>query len=201
MIRRATTDDPLRIAVLASGRGSNLAALLDRLDASAAIVAVASDQAAAPALERAREAGIETAVFAVEDGDRAARDRRLADWLVERGVELVVLAGFMQLLTEAVVERLPVVNVHPSLLPAFPGLRAWEQALAAGARETGVTVHFVDRGLDTGPVIAQEAVPVRDGDTPEALHERIQAVEHRLLPDVVMRLARDEVPAPEGAVA
>lgn len=201
MIRRATTDDPLRIAVLASGRGSNLAALLDRLDASAAIVAVASDNAAAPALERAREAGIETAVFAVEDGDRAARDRRLADWLVERGVELVVLAGFMQLLTEAVVERLPVVNVHPSLLPAFPGLRAWEQALAAGVRETGATVHFVDRGLDTGPVIAQEAVPVRDGDTPEALHERIQAVEHRLLPDVVMRLARDEVPAPEGAVA
>jgi len=201
MIRRATTDDPLRIAVLASGRGSNLAALLDRLDASAAIVAVASDQAAAPALERAREAGIETAVFAVEDGDRAARDRRLADWLVERGVELVVLAGFMQLLTEAVVERLPVVNVHPSLLPAFPGLRAWEQALAAGVRETGATVHFVDRGLDTGPVIAQEAVPVRDGDTPEALHERIQAVEHRLLPDVVLRLARDEVPAPEGAMA
>ncbi len=201
MIRRATTDDPLRIAVLASGRGSNLAALLDRLDGTAAIVAVASDQPAAPALERAREAGIETAVFAVEDGDRAARDRRLADWLVGRGVELVVLAGFMQLLTEAVVERLPVVNVHPSFLPAFPGLRAWEQALAAGVRETGATVHFVDRGLDTGPVIAQEAVPVRDGDTPEALHERIQAVEHRLLPDVVMRLARDEVPAPEGAMA
>lgn len=201
MIRVATAADPLRVAVLASGRGSNLVALLDRLDATAAIVAVASDNAAAPALERAREAGIETAVFAVEDGDRAARDGRLADWLVERGVELVVLAGFMQLLTEAVVERLPVVNVHPSLLPAFPGLRAWEQALAAGVPETGVTVHFVDRGLDTGPVIAQEPVPVRGGDTPDALHERIQAVEHRLLPDVVMRLARDEVPAPEGAVA
>ncbi|MBM3680269.1 MAG: phosphoribosylglycinamide formyltransferase [Actinobacteria bacterium] len=201
MIRVATAADPLRVAVLASGRGSNLVALLDRLDATAAIVAVASDNAAAPALERAREAGIETAVFAVEDGDRAGRDGRLADWLVERGVELVVLAGFMQLLTEAVVERLPVVNVHPSLLPAFPGLRAWEQALAAGVPETGVTVHFVDRGLDTGPVIAQEPVPVRGGDTPDALHERIQAVEHRLLPDVVMRLARDEVPAPEGAVA
>jgi len=201
MIRVATAADPLRVAVLASGRGSNLVALLDRLDATASIVAVASDNATAPALERAREAGIETAVFAVEDGDRAARDGRLADWLVERGVELVVLAGFMQLLTEAVVERLPVVNVHPSLLPAFPGLRAWEQALAAGVPETGVTVHFVDRGLDTGPVIAQEPVPVRGGDTPDALHERIQAVEHRLLPDVVMRLARDEVPAPEGAVA
>lgn len=201
MIRVATAADPLRVAVLASGRGSNLVALLDRLDATVAIVAVASDNAAAPALERAREAGIETAVFPVEDGDRAARDGRLADWLVERGVELVVLAGFMQLLTEAVVERLPVVNVHPSLLPAFPGLRAWEQALAAGVRETGVTVHFVDRGLDTGPVIAQEPVPVRDGDTPDALHERIQAVEHRLLPDVVMRLARDEVPAPAEAAA
>ncbi|MFM7551379.1 MAG: phosphoribosylglycinamide formyltransferase [Actinomycetota bacterium] len=201
MIRVATAADPLRVAVLASGRGSNLVALLDRLDATVAIVAVASDNAVAPALERAREAGIETAVFAVEDGDRAARDGRLADWLVERGVELVVLAGFMQLLTEAVVERLPVVNVHPSLLPAFPGLRAWEQALAAGVPETGATVHFVDRGLDTGPVIAQEPVPVRDGDTPDALHERIQAVEHRLLPDVVMRLARDEVPAPAEAAA
>lgn len=201
MIRVATAADPLRVAVLASGRGSNLVALLDRLDAAVAIVAVASDNAAAPALERGREAGIETAVFAVEDGDRAARDGRLADWLVERGVELVVLAGFMQVLTEAVVERLPVVNVHPSLLPAFPGLRAWEQALAAGVPETGATVHFVDRGLDTGPVIAQEPVPVRDGDTPDALHERIQAVEHRLLPDVVMRLARDEVPAPAEAAA
>ncbi|MFM7246834.1 MAG: phosphoribosylglycinamide formyltransferase [Actinomycetota bacterium] len=201
MIRVATAADPLRVAVLASGRGSNLVALLDRLDATVAIVAVASDNAVAPALERAREAGIETAVFAVEDGDRAARDGRLADWLVERGVELVVLAGFMQLLTEAVVERLPVVNVHPSLLPAFPGLRAWEQVLAAGVPETGATVHFVDRGLDTGPVIAQEPVPVRDGDTPDALHERIQAVEHRLLPDVVMRLARDEVPAPAEAAA
>lgn len=201
MIRVATAADPLRVAVLASGRGSNLVALLDRLDATVAIVAVASDNAAAPALERGREAGIETAVFAVEDGDRAARDGRLADWLVERRVELVVLAGFMQVLTEAVVERLPVVNVHPSLLPAFPGLRAWEQALAAGVPETGATVHFVDRGLDTGPVIAQEPVPVRDGDTPDALHERIQAVEHRLLPDVVMRLARDEVPAPAEAAA
>ena len=107
----------------------------------------------------------------------------------------------MEILSAEVVERLPVINVHPSLLPAFPGLRAWEQALAAGVAETGVTVHVVDTGLDTGPVIAQESVPVRAGDTPAALHERIQAVEHRLLPAVVMRLARDEVPAPAEATA
>lgn len=201
MIRVATADDPLRVAVLASGRGSNLAALLERLGPEAAVVCVASDVPAAVALERARAAGIETAVFPLGDDGREARDARLADWLVERGAELVVLAGYMRILTAAVVERLPVINVHPSLLPAFPGLRAWEQALAAGAAETGATVHFVDLGLDTGPVIAQEPVPVRDGDTPAALHERIQAVEHRLLPDVVMRLARDEVPAPAGAAA
>jgi len=201
MIRVATAADPLRVAVLASGRGSNLAALLDRLGPEAAVACVASDVPDAVALERARAADIETAVFPLGEDGREARDARLADWLVERQVELVVLAGYMRILTAAVVERLPVINVHPSLLPDFPGLRAWEQALAAGAVETGATVHFVDLGLDTGPVIAQEPVPVRDGDTPEALHERIQAVEHRLLPDVVMRLARDEVPAPEGAVA
>lgn len=201
MIRVATAADPLRVAVLASGRGTNLAALLERLGPEAVVVCVASDVPDAVALERARAADIETAAFPLGDDGREARDARLADWLVERGAELVVLAGYTRILTAAVVERLPVINVHPSLLPAFPGLRAWEQALAAGAPETGATVHFVDLGLDTGPVIAQEPVPVRDGDSPEALHERIQAVEHRLLPDVVMRLARDEVPAPEGAVA
>lgn len=200
MIRAAAADDPLRVAVLASGRGSNLAALLERLDASARVVAVASNRADALALQRAAEEGIETAVFPAGD-DRVARDRALAAWLRERDVELVVLAGFMEILSAEVVERLPVVNVHPSLLPAFPGLRAWEQALAAGIAETGVTVHFVDTGLDTGPVIAQEPVPVRAGDTPAALHERIQAVEHRLLPEVVRRLAADRVPAPVEAGA
>jgi phosphoribosylglycinamide formyltransferase-1 len=201
MIRVATAADPLRVAVLASGRGTNLAALLERLGPEAVVVCVASDVPDAVALERARAADIDTAAFPLGDDGREARDARLADWLVERQVELVVLAGYMRILTAAVVERLPVINVHPSLLPAFPGLRAWEQALAAGAAETGATVHFVDLGLDTGPVIAQEPVPVRDGDTAAALHERIQAVEHRLLPDVVMRLARDEVPAPAGAAA
>ncbi len=202
MIRVATTDDPLRVAVLASGRGSNLAALLDRLGPEASVVCVASAVPGGGAPERARAAEIAAAAFPLADGEaREARDARLAEWLVERRVELVVLAGYMRILTAAVVERLPVINVHPSLLPAFPGLRAWEQALAAGARETGASVHFVDLGLDSGPVIAQEPVPVRAGDTPAALHERIQAVEHRLLPAVVMRLARDEVPAPAGTAA
>ena len=193
MIRAATADDPLRIAVLASGRGSNLAALMERLDQTVAIVAVASNRADAIALSRAREEEIETAVFPRGD-DWGERDRELCAWLLERDVELVVLAGFMEILTAEVVDRLPVINVHPSLLPAFPGLHAWEQALDAGADETGVTVHFVDTGLDTGPVIAQEPVPVREGDTPASLHERIQAVEHRLLPDVVRRLASNDIP-------
>ena len=154
MIRAATADDPLRIAVLASGRGSNLAALMERLDPAVTIVAVASNRSDAVALQRAREEEIETAVFPRGD-DWAERDRRLLTWLVERQVELVVLAGFMEILTAEVVDHLPVINVHPSLLPAFPGLRAWEQALDAGVAETGVSVHFVDTGLDTGPVIAQ----------------------------------------------
>ncbi len=200
MIRSATAEDPLRIAVLASGRGSNLASLLDRLDATVAIVAVASNRADAIALQRAQAEDIETAVFPRGD-DWAERDRALVAWLLERGVELVVLAGFMEILTTEVVDRLPVINVHPSLLPAFPGLHAWEQALAAGVGETGVTVHFVDTGLDTGPVIAQEPVPIREGDTSASLHERIQAVEHRLLPAVVRRLAADDVPQPESQAA
>ncbi|MGI9187917.1 MAG: phosphoribosylglycinamide formyltransferase [Gaiellales bacterium] len=200
MIRPATADDPLRIAVLVSGRGSNLVALMERLDPTVAIVGVASNRADAIALSRAREEELETAVFPRGD-DWTERDRALVAWLLERRVELVVLAGFMEILTAEVVDRLPVINVHPSLLPAFPGLRSWEQALEAGVAETGVTVHVVDTGLDTGPVIAQESVPVRDGDTPASLHERIQAVEHRLLPDVVRRLAADDIPEPDRSAA
>ena len=195
MIRAATLAEPLRVAVLVSGRGSNLAALIDRIEPTVRIVAVVSNRPDAVALDRAEQEGIETAVFPRGD-DPPARDWALYRWLAERGVELVVLAGFMEILTEQLVDRLPVINVHPSLLPAFPGLRAWEQALAAGVDVTGATVHFVDAGLDTGPVIAQAEVPVEPGDTPEALHLRIQAVEHRLLPDVVARLAADAVPAP-----
>ncbi len=200
MIRAATPDDPLRIAVLASGTGSNLASLLERLDDTVSIVGVASNRADAIALRRAQDADIETAIFPRGE-DWAVRDRALRAWLVERRVELVVLAGFLELLTTELVDHLPVINVHPSLLPAFPGLKAWQQALDAGATETGVTVHFIDAGLDTGPIIAQEPVPIREGDDAAALHLRIQAVEHLLLPDVVRRLAANQVSAPAGVPA
>jgi phosphoribosylglycinamide formyltransferase-1 len=173
------------IGVLVSGEGTNLQALLD---AGLPVTAVASNRAAARALERARKAGVAGGVFELEDyPSRAERDAAMADWLQSRGVELVVCAGYMHLLTPTFLERFPVINVHPSLLPAFPGTRAVEEALAAGVSQTGVTVHFVDEGIDSGPVIAQEAVPIEPGDTPAALHARLQQVEHRLLPEAARR--------------
>ena len=169
------------IGVLASGEGTNLQALLD---ARLPVSAVASNVPAAPALERARAASIPSAVFPLAKyPSRTERDRAMAEWLEDHMVELVVCAGYMHLLTPAFLERFPVINVHPSLLPAFPGMFAVEEALAAGAEETGATVHFVDEGVDTGPVILQEAVPILPGDTPATLHARVQAVEHRLLPE------------------
>ena len=169
------------IGVLVSGTGTNLQALLDE---GLPVVAVASNRADALALERARSAGVPTRVFELADyGSREERDLAMADWLAAHGVKLTVCAGYMHLLTPAFLTRFPTINVHPSLLPAFPGTRAVEDALAAGAVETGATVHFVDEGIDTGPVIAQEAVPVLPGDTPESLHARIREVEHRLLPE------------------
>jgi phosphoribosylglycinamide formyltransferase 1 len=173
------------IGVLVSGEGTNLQALLD---AGLDVVAVASNKRGAPALARASCA---TAAFELSDfPDRAARDTAMADWLEEHGVRLVVLAGYMHLLTSRFLERFPdaVVNVHPSLLPAFPGAHAVEEQLAAGVPEAGATVHLVDEGVDSGPVLAQERVPVLAGDTPETLHERIKSVEHRLLPEVVSEL-------------
>jgi phosphoribosylglycinamide formyltransferase 1 len=173
------------IGVLVSGEGTNLQALLD---AGLPVVAVASNRGGAPALTRASCA---TAAFELADfRDRAARDAAMAGWLEEHGVRLVVLAGYMHLLTPAFLDRFPdaVVNVHPSLLPAFPGAHAVEEQLAAGVAESGATVHFVDEGVDSGPVLAQERVPVLAGDTTETLHERIQSVEHRLLPEVVREL-------------
>jgi len=171
------------IAVLASGAGTNLQALID---ARMPICAVASNKPGAKALERAERAGIPTAVFELEAHvSREARDLALADWLAGRGAELVVCAGYMHLLTGPFLERFSCINVHPSLLPAFPGANAIEEALAAGVEETGVTVHFLDEGVDTGPVILQEAVPVRAGDTAATLHARLQQVEHRLLPEAV----------------
>lgn len=173
------------IGVLVSGEGSNLQALID---AGLPIAAVASNRAGVKALERAETAGIPARVFGAGDyPDREARDRELADWLQLRGVDFVVLAGYMHLLTPAFLDRFRdrVVNVHPSLLPAFPGARAVEDALSAGVDTTGVTIHYVDEGLDTGTVIRQEPVPVEPRGT---LLERIQEVEHRLLPSVVREL-------------
>lgn len=173
------------IGVLVSGAGTNLQALID---ADLPVVAVASNMAGAPALARAEAHGIPAAAFPLDGhGSREERDLAMADWLAERGVELVVCAGYMHLLTPAFLERFPCVNVHPSLLPAFPGAHAVEEALAAGVDETGVTVHFLDEGVDTGPVIAQERVTVEPSDTAESLHRRLQQVEHRLLPETVRR--------------
>ena len=173
------------IGVLVSGEGTNLQALID---AGLPVVAVASNRRGAPALARATCA---TAAFELGDfPDRAARDAAMAEWLEAQGVRLVVLAGYMHLLTPAFLDRFPgaVVNVHPSLLPEFPGAHAVEEQLTAGVAESGATVHLVDEGVDSGPVLAQERVPVLAGDTPETLHERIKRVEHRLLPEVVREL-------------
>jgi phosphoribosylglycinamide formyltransferase-1 len=174
------------IGVLVSGQGTNLQALAD---ARLPIVAVASNRGDAPALRRV--SNIAAGVFELRDyPERAARDAAMADWLRAHGVTLVVLAGYMHLLTTAFLDRFPgaVVNVHPSLLPAFPGAHAVEEQLAAGVTESGATVHLVDEGIDSGAVLAQERVPVLPGDTPATLHERIKQVEHRLLPEVVAEL-------------
>jgi len=173
------------IGVLVSGNGTNLQALID---AELPVRAVASNRKDANALVRARAAGVPTATFSLDcHADRAERDLVMATWLEERGVEIVVLAGYMHLLTPPFLQRFPerVVNIHPSLLPAFPGAHAIDDALAAGVDTTGVSVHYVDEGLDSGPLIAQEPVPVEPRET---LEERIHAVEHRLLPEVVREL-------------
>ena len=184
------------IGVLVSGEGTNLQALLK---AGLPVAAVASNNTKARALDRAAKAGIEAAAFpAIEFDSREHRDEELADWLTERGVELVVLAGYMQLLTKPFLERFPgrILNVHPSLLPAFPGAHAVEDALAYGVKVTGATVHFVDEGIDTGPIVLQEAVEVLEDDTPETLHTRIQQVEHRLLPTAVRLFVEGSLSSP-----
>jgi phosphoribosylglycinamide formyltransferase-1 len=169
------------IGVLVSGRGSNLQALIDQ---GLPVSAVASNVSGAAALARAERAGIPAAVFALDAyPSREERDLAMADWLGAHGVELVVCAGYMQLLTPVFLRRYTAINVHPSLLPAFPGTRPLEDALAAGVTETGVTVHFVDEGVDSGPVIFQEPVPILPGDTAETLRGRVHEVEHRLLPE------------------
>ncbi|MBX5468420.1 MAG: phosphoribosylglycinamide formyltransferase [Thermoleophilaceae bacterium] len=188
----------LRVAVLVSGEGTNLQAILDKVHGREGIevVGVASSRAGARGLERARAAGVETAVFAAADHpDREARDLALADWLDERGAELVVLAGFMEILTGEFIRRFSgrIVNVHPSLLPAFPGVRSIERAVDHGVRVTGVTVHFVDEGVDTGPIILQRAVPLSYPARIEEIEDRIHAVEHELLPQAVRLIAQGRV--------
>lgn len=180
----------MNVAVLASGAGTNLQALLDQVHGREGIeiVAVASDKPDARALERARDAGVSVRAFpAAEFAGRVERDRAMADWLGARGVDLVVLAGYMQLLAEEFLARFPmrVINVHPALLPAFPGLAAVEQAIDYGVKVFGVTVHFVDGGVDTGPVILQRAIELPDAVDADAVLERLHPIEHELLPEAV----------------
>lgn len=186
----------MRIAVLVSGSGSNLQAILDRAAADpgfgAEVVLVLSDRPGVGALDRAHGAGVPTVVVDWTDHrDRVAFTAAVCDAAEGAGAEALVLAGFMRILAPEAVARFPdrIVNVHPSLLPAFPGGRAVEEALAHGVKVAGVTVHFVDEQVDHGPIIAQRAVSVDAGDTVASLHARIQAVEHELYPDVVADFA------------
>jgi phosphoribosylglycinamide formyltransferase-1 len=188
----------MKVAVLASGAGTNLQALLDQVHGrdGVQVVAVASDKPDARALDRAREAGVPVAVFpASEFRDRPERDSHLAGWLASQGAELVVLAGYMQLLSPEFLGRFSgrVINVHPALLPAFPGLNAIEQALEYGVKLFGVTVHFVDEGIDTGPVILQRAVELPDARSPQEVRSRLQPIEHELLPEAVRLIAAGAV--------
>src|SRR5947207_15446793 len=194
----------MRVAVLASGEGTNLQALLDQADGREGIeiAVVASDKPQARALERARGAGIQTAVFELDEcGDRLARDRAMGSWLRSRSVDLVVLAGYMQLLSEEFLGLFPgrIINVHPALLPAFPGLRAIEQALDYGVKVFGVTVHFVDQGVDTGPVIAQRALELPAPGSAAEVREALRPLEHDLLCAAVGSLAAGELHSRPGA--
>jgi len=195
----------MRVAVLVSGEGSNLQAIIDQVHGrdGVEVVGVASNNAAARGLERARAAGVETAVFERGDfEDRSGRDQALGDWLSRREVDLVVLAGFMELLGSAFISRFSgrIINVHPSLLPAFPGVRAIEQALDYGVKQMGVTVHFVDEGVDSGAIIMQEAFAINPYSRDiAAIEDRIHEIEHRLLPRVVRLFAAGGVRVDPGA--
>jgi phosphoribosylglycinamide formyltransferase-1 len=192
VLRSATPCDPLRLGVLVSGAGTNLQVLLDTFNAAARearVVAVASTRPRVRALERAAEAGVPHEVFARSDD----RDARLADWLDGHRVELAVCAGWMGILTPAFLERHVAINLHPALLPSFPGAHAVRDALEHGVRITGVTVHLVDGGVDSGPILLQAAVPVHYDDDSETLAERLHEAEHRLLPQAISLLAAGKV--------
>ncbi len=189
---------PLRVAVLVSGGGSNLQSLIDTVHAPGGpieIVLVVSSRADVPAIGRAERAGIPSRVVSLGGRERAIRDAELGDVVAEASPGLVVLAGWMSILTGVFLDRFPdrVINLHPSLLPAFPGLHAIPQALAWGVRYTGVTVHFAEEVVDGGPAILQEPVPVLYGDDEEALTARIREVEHRLVPAAVRLFAQGRV--------
>jgi phosphoribosylglycinamide formyltransferase-1 len=187
----------LRVGVLASGAGTNLQALLDGVHGfEARVVAVASDKLDAGALERARGAGVPTSVFPRDAfPDRPARDAAIGDWLEAQGVELVVLAGYMAILDAAFIARFRdrIVNVHPSLLPAFPGIAAVQQALDYGVKVVGVTVHFVDEGVDTGAIILQRAIELPPGADAAATLDALRPLEHELLPEAVRLFAAGRV--------
>ena len=195
----------MRVAVLVSGEGSNLQALLDSANGrdGVELVGVASNKPEARGLELARTAGVETGVFPAGDyGSRDSRDEAMAAWLEERGVELIVLAGFMEILTPPFIHRFAgrIVNVHPSLLPAFQGIRSIEQAVGYGVKVMGVTVHFVDEGVDSGPIILQEAFDVLPYSRDiAAIEERVHEIEHRLLPRAVRLLAAGRVRVDPGS--
>ena len=186
----------MRVGVLASGTGTNLQAILDRVHGrhGVEVVAVASDKANAPALQRAAHVGVATGTFPLT-GERAERDAAIADFLAEHDTELVVLAGYMALLTPGFLQRFPnrVINVHPALLPAFPGLRAIEQALAYGVKVFGVTIHLVDEGVDSGPIILQRALELPEATDAAAVHAALRPLEHDLLPRAVRLLAAGAV--------
>jgi phosphoribosylglycinamide formyltransferase-1 len=187
-----------RVAVLISGEGSNLQAILDAVHGQHGIevVGVASSRAGARGLERAERAGVATAVFEISDYvDRAARDRALGDWLEEAAVELVVLAGFMEILGPEFIRRFQgrIVNVHPSLLPAFPGVRPIEEALEHGVKVMGVTVHFVEEAVDSGPIILQEAFGLPYSRDIAEIEQGVHEIEHRLLPAAVRLIANGAV--------
>jgi phosphoribosylglycinamide formyltransferase 1 len=189
----------LRVAVLASGRGSNLQAVIDAIEAGtvqAKIVAVISNKKDAPALERARRHGlsglfVDPKPYAGRPDSREAYDRELLDVLRQRDVELVLLAGYMKIVTRVLVEAFAnrMMNIHPSLLPSFPGLEVQKKAIEWGCKLAGCTVHFVTEGVDEGPIILQAAVPIHDGDTPDTLAARILVQEHKIYPRAVQLFA------------
>ena len=183
-----------RLVVLASGSGSNAQALLERDDLGGDVVAVVTDVATAGVIARAEAAGVEAVcVDRTAYADRATWEAALIEAVAQREPDLVVLAGFMRILSGAFVSCWPILNVHPSLLPSFPGAKAVEDALHHGVKVTGVTVHFVVEEVDAGPIVAQQAVAIEPEDTPETLHDRIKAAEHRLLPHAVALFCTDRL--------